>query len=33
MSPQGAAIVGWTIVIFVLAVFATPLEVLWIIRF
>ena len=33
MSPEGAAIVGWTIVIMVLAVFATPLEVLWTIRF
>ena len=33
MSPKGAAIIGWTIVIFVLAVFATPMEVLWTIRF
>lgn len=33
MSQKGAAIIGWTIVILVLAVFATPMEVLWAIKF
>lgn len=33
MSQKGAAIIGWTIVILVLAVFATPMEVLWTIKF
>lgn len=33
MSPKLAGIIGWTIVILVLAVFATPTEVLWAIKF
>ena len=33
MSPKSAGIIGWTIVIFVLVVFAAPMEVLWAIKF